>query len=145
MIRVHFRLYTYLTSFTFWNMVQSQKLWKVTFVWNANFGQKFWYSDWTKRMNKTQVESVQHGKTSDLNLCFQFPPMDRVKCGRLEWEWVLFLRLVGLVSVCAKFQLPSLSRSGLKQKVPGGVVWYGVIIFALHSASNTLLLSIIFM
>ena len=32
----------------------------------------------------------------------------------------MFLSLVGLVSVCAKFQLPSLSRSGLK--VPGGVV-----------------------
>ena len=31
----------------------------------------------------------------------------------------MFLRLVGLVSVCAKFQLPSLSRSGVK--VPGGV------------------------
>ena len=30
------------------------------------------------------------------------------------------LSLVGLVRVCAKFQLPSLSRSGLK--VPGGVV-----------------------
>ena len=28
----------------------------------------------------------------------------------------------GVVSVCAKFQLPSLSRSGLK--VPGGVVWW---------------------
>ena len=42
----------------------------------------------------------------------------------------MFIRLVGLVSVCAKFQLPSLSRSGLK--VPGGVVgcsevgWGGV-------------------
>ena len=33
----------------------------------------------------------------------------------------MFLSLVGLVSVCAKFQLPSSSRSGLK--VPGGVVW----------------------
>ena len=33
--------------------------------------------------------------------------------------------LVGLVSVCAKFQLPSLSRSGLK--VPGGVVGWGVV------------------
>ena len=35
----------------------------------------------------------------------------------------MFLRLVGLVSVCAKFQLPSLSRSGVK--VPGGVVGWG--------------------
>ena len=36
----------------------------------------------------------------------------------------MFLNLVGLVSVCAKFQLPSLSRSGIK--VPGGVVgWWG--------------------
>ena len=32
----------------------------------------------------------------------------------------MFLSLVGLVNVCAKFQLPSLSKSGLK--VPGGVV-----------------------
>ena len=32
----------------------------------------------------------------------------------------MFLSLVGIVSVCAKFQLPSLSKSGLK--VPGGVV-----------------------
>ena len=32
----------------------------------------------------------------------------------------MFLSLVGLVSVCAKFRLPSLSKSGLK--VPGGVV-----------------------
>ena len=32
----------------------------------------------------------------------------------------MFLSLVGLVSVCAKFQLPSLSKSGLK--VPGGGV-----------------------
>ena len=32
----------------------------------------------------------------------------------------MFLGLVGLVSVCAKFWLPSLSKSGLK--VPGGVV-----------------------
>ena len=30
---------------------------------------------------------------------------------------------VGLVSACAKFQPPSLSRSGLK--VPGGVVGWG--------------------
>ena len=37
----------------------------------------------------------------------------------------MFLRLVGLVSVCAKFQLPSLSRSG--PKVPGGVVWCSVV------------------
>ena len=38
----------------------------------------------------------------------------------------MFLSLVGLVSVCAKFQLPSLSKRGLK--VPGGVVvgWGGV-------------------
>ena len=37
----------------------------------------------------------------------------------------MFLSLVGLVSVCDKFQLPSLSKSGLK--VPGGVVvgWCG--------------------
>ena len=38
----------------------------------------------------------------------------------------MFLSLVGLVSVCAKFQLPSISRSGLK--VPGGgggVGWWG--------------------
>ena len=35
----------------------------------------------------------------------------------------MFLSLDGLVSVCAKFQLPSLSKSGLK--VPGGVVvWW---------------------
>ena len=35
----------------------------------------------------------------------------------------MFLSLVGLVSVCAKFQLSSLSESGLK--VPGGgVVWW---------------------
>ena len=32
----------------------------------------------------------------------------------------MFLSLVGLVSDCAKFRLPSLSKSGLK--VPGGVV-----------------------
>ena len=32
----------------------------------------------------------------------------------------MFLSLVGLVSVCAKFHRPRLSRSGLK--VPGGVV-----------------------
>ena len=31
----------------------------------------------------------------------------------------------GLVSACAKFQLPSLSRSGVK--VPGGVVGWGVV------------------
>ena len=37
----------------------------------------------------------------------------------------MFLSLVGVVSVCAKFRLPSLSKSGLK--VPGGVVvgWWG--------------------
>ena len=37
----------------------------------------------------------------------------------------MFLSLVGVVSVCAKFLLPSLSKSGLK--VPGGVVvgWCG--------------------
>ena len=37
-----------------------------------------------------------------------------------------YVTQVGKVSVCAKFQLPSLSRSGLK--VPGGVVvgwWWG--------------------
>ena len=56
-------------------------------------------------------------------LSFQFPPRDRVKCGGLGRERVLFLSLVGLVRVCSKFQLPSLSRSGLK--VPGGVVvWW---------------------
>ena len=40
----------------------------------------------------------------------------------------MFLSLVGLVSVCAKFQLPSLSKSGLK--VPGGVVvgWGGGVV-----------------
>ena len=32
----------------------------------------------------------------------------------------MFLSLVGVVSVCAKFQRPSLSRS--RPKVPGGVV-----------------------
>ena len=32
------------------------------------------------------------------------------------------------MSVCAKFQLPSLSRSGLK--VPGGVVGCGVVVEA---------------
>ena len=40
----------------------------------------------------------------------------------------MFLSLVGLVSVCAKFQLPYLSKSGLK--APGGVVvrwWCGVV------------------
>ena len=39
----------------------------------------------------------------------------------------MFLSLVGLVSDCAKFRLPSLSKSGLK--VPGGVVvgWGGVV------------------
>ena len=37
----------------------------------------------------------------------------------------MFLSLVGLVSVCAKFQLPSLSRSGLK--VPGGGVGCSVV------------------
>ena len=39
----------------------------------------------------------------------------------------MFLSLVGLVSVCAKFQLANLSKSGLK--VPGGGVgsWYGVV------------------
>ena len=37
----------------------------------------------------------------------------------------MFLSLVGLANVCAKFQLPSLSKSGLT--VPGGVVvwWWG--------------------
>ena len=35
----------------------------------------------------------------------------------------MFLSLVGLVSVCAKFQLSSLLKSGLK--VPGGVVGWG--------------------
>ena len=42
----------------------------------------------------------------------------------------MFLSLVGLVSVCAEFQLTSLSRSGLK--VPGGVVWWcgGVVVEA---------------
>ena len=37
----------------------------------------------------------------------------------------MFISLVGLVSVCAKFQLLSLSKSGIK--VPGGVVvwWCG--------------------
>ena len=35
----------------------------------------------------------------------------------------MFLSLVGLVSVCAKFQLSSWPRSGLK--VPGGVVGWG--------------------
>ena len=37
----------------------------------------------------------------------------------------MFLSLGGLVSVCAKFQLPSLSRSGVK--VPGGGVGWGVV------------------
>ena len=50
--------------------------------------------------------------------------MDRARCGGLGGECVLFLSLVGLVSVCAKFQLPSLSKRGLK--VPGGVVWWSV-------------------
>ena len=49
----------------------------------------------------------------------------------------MFLSLVGLVSVCAKFRLPSLSKSGLK--VPGGVVvwcwgggsrWWGGVVEA---------------
>ena len=35
--------------------------------------------------------------------------------------------MVGLGSVCAKFQLPSLSRSGLE--VPGGGVWCGVVVW----------------
>ena len=35
----------------------------------------------------------------------------------------MFLRLVGLLSVCAKFHFPSLSRSGVK--APGGVVGWG--------------------
>ena len=34
-----------------------------------------------------------------------------------------FIKQVGLVSVCARFQLPTSSRSGLK--VPGGVVGCG--------------------
>ena len=40
----------------------------------------------------------------------------------------MFLSLVGVVSVCAKFRLPSLSKSGLK--VPGGVVvgWGGGVV-----------------
>ena len=38
----------------------------------------------------------------------------------------MFLSLVGLVSVCAKFQLPSLSKSGLK--VPGVVVVVVVVV-----------------
>ena len=44
----------------------------------------------------------------------------------------MFLSLVGLVSVCAKFQLPSLSKSGLK--VPGGVVvgWWGGLVVEAH-------------
>ena len=43
----------------------------------------------------------------------------------------MFLSLVGLVSVCAKFQLPSLSRSGLKSSccwggdMGCGGVWCG--------------------
>ena len=37
----------------------------------------------------------------------------------------MFLSLGGLVSVCAKFQLSSLSRSGVK--VPGGGVGWGVV------------------
>ena len=65
------------------------------------------------RINKTQVASVK------LKV-FSFLQRYRVKCGGLGWEWVMFLSLTGLVSVCAKFQLPSLSKSGLK--VPGGVV-----------------------
>ena len=42
----------------------------------------------------------------------------------------MFLSLVGLVSDCAKFRLPSLSKSGLK--VPGGVVvwWCGGVVEA---------------
>ena len=36
-----------------------------------------------------------------------------------------YVNQVGLVSVCAKFQLSSLPRSGLK--VPGGVVGFGVV------------------
>ena len=40
----------------------------------------------------------------------------------------MFLSLVGLVSVCAKFWLPSLSKSGLK--VPGGVVGCGGVVEA---------------
>ena len=39
----------------------------------------------------------------------------------------MFLSLVGLVSVCAEFQLPSLSKSG--QKVPGGVVVVVVVVW----------------
>ena len=40
----------------------------------------------------------------------------------------MFLSLVGLVSAGAKFQLPSLSKSGLK--VHGGVVvwWWGGVV-----------------
>ena len=34
----------------------------------------------TEVRNKTNVESVQLGKTLDLN--FSFPPMESVKCGR---------------------------------------------------------------
>ena len=43
----------------------------------------------------------------------------------------MFISLVGLVNVCAKFQLPSLSKSGLK--VPGGgVVWLRpILVFSL--------------
>ena len=36
--------------------------------------------------NKTQVESVQLGKTSDLKPSFQVPSRDRIMCGGLvEW------------------------------------------------------------
>ena len=38
---------------------------------------------------------------------------------------LVYLNQVGLVSVCAKFQLCSLFRSSIK--VPGGGVWWGVV------------------
>ena len=53
---------------------------------------------------------------------FSITPRDRIKCvGRLiRFGKLGYVNQVGLVSVCVRFQLPSLSRSGLK--VSGGIV-----------------------
>ena len=45
----------------------------------------------------------------------------------------MFLSLVGLVSVCAKFQLPSLSKSYLKFPGSGVLVCWGVVVLAHYS------------
>ena len=57
-------------------------------------------------------------------MVFSFTPRDRIKCdGRLiKFGKLGYANQIGLVSVCARFQLLSLSRSDLK--VPGGRVWW---------------------